>query len=146
VTRLHDLFSYVETAGDGNESFGRYEADHRGKWAQWGEGRNLGAWDMPLDVEERKSLAYHLYRCVLAANHPGAEITHWMYHHSFDENIYEFQRDFLEWLVAAMNDVYESSLAGDTLADSQHDKESSPVPKDVFVVHERLPLILTPIS
>lgn len=63
----------------------------------------MGAWEMPLDEDERKSLAYHLYRCVVESRDAGRA---WMHHESFEQNVIDFQQDFFGLLVRVVEDIY----------------------------------------
>ncbi|HRI65767.1 MAG TPA: nucleotide-binding protein [Polyangium sp.] len=136
VPCIHDLFSYIEREAHNSPAFRQYEDERKTKWRDWGEGRALGNWDMPLDENARKSLAYHLYRGVVECGDAGNGMLHWMYYESFELNFLEFQRDFFDLFVQAMEDVYNSQ--GHEVTTSPIEKGAAmPDPKKVFIIHGR---------
>jgi predicted nucleotide-binding protein len=140
IPSIHDLFSYVAAETRSNRVILRYEEDRKTKWASWGHSRMLGDWEMPLDESDRKSLAYHLYQGIVESGDAGNGTLHWMYHDSFEANFLDFQRDFFDVLVSAMEDVYN---AQERLSDSSHvapkNEKGATMPdsKKVFIIHGR---------
>lgn len=136
VPCIHDLFRYIEREAPNSIAFLRYEDERKTKWHDWGEGRSLGAWDMPLDENERKSLAYHLYRDVVECGDAGNGMLYWMYYESFELNFLKFQRDFFDVFVHAMEDVYNSQVREVTTSPTEKGT-AMPDPKKVFIIHGR---------
>lgn len=136
VPCIHDLFSYIEREAHDSPAFLQYEDERKTKWRDWGEGRALGDWDMPLDENARKSLAYHLYRGVVECGDAGNGMLHWMYHESFEVNFLDFQRDFFDVFVHAMEDVYNSQGHEETTTSTEKGSTMAD-PKKVFIIHGR---------
>lgn len=132
IPSIHDLFTYLETEVPSNVVFRRYEDERKTKWEGWIEGRSIGSWEMPLNEADRKSLAYDLYRGVVESGDAGNGTIFWMYHEDWETNVLEFQRDFFDPFVNAMDDIYSSAQAAPSDAILSEVKKVS---KDVFVVH-----------
>jgi predicted nucleotide-binding protein len=139
IPSIYDLFTYIESEAPTSRAFLQYEEERKSKWAEWGEGRNFGAWDMPLDEGERKSLAYDLYRGIVECGDAGNGTLHWMYAHDFESNLFDFQRDFFDLFVRAMEDVFNTQdRVHETSVNSPTEKDTSmPNAKKVFIIHGR---------
>jgi predicted nucleotide-binding protein len=86
---------------------------------------------MPIDEGERKSLAYNLYRGIVESNDAGNGTVYWMYHEDWETNVLEFQRDFFDLLVRAMEEIYNAQ----TSSSETDPDEARTMSKNVFVVH-----------
>ncbi len=140
IPAIHDLFVYIETEAPDSQGYLRYENDRNTRWKDWGEDRTFGNWDMPLDQDERKSLAYHLYRGIVETGDAGNGMLLFMYTQPFEANFRYFQSDFFDVFVGAMEDIYntqERAPAASSATSPPEKGANMPDPKKVFIIHGR---------
>jgi diguanylate cyclase (GGDEF)-like protein len=104
-----DLFHYLDETVPANDTYRQFEAERHSKWSKWGPQR-LGDWEMPATKDDRMSLAWDLYRSAAEQGEEGNGLSFRMYAGNFNENIANFNDDFLAYMQDAVNAVLSKEL------------------------------------
>lgn len=123
------LFNYLEEEIKDNPVYDKYEKDRK-KWSSWIEDVQYLNWSLPQNLQETKSLTYHLYKTIGENNDVGLDLTNEMFgQEKFADNTREFNNTFIEYLGDVLKDIMNSN--------PELDKEEPQKSKGdfVFIVH-----------
>jgi predicted nucleotide-binding protein len=106
------LFNYLNEEVKDNPVYDKLEKE-REKWKDWpepGEVMYFFDWKLPTNLEDVKSLAYDIYKSVAEQNDNGDKLTQALYREtSYDDNIYKFNKTFIEYLAEVLNDIISAN-------------------------------------
>jgi len=126
------LFNYLDQEVKDNPVYENYEKD-REKWKNWpseGEQQYYYTWELPKHLEEVKSLSYDVYKSIAEQNDNGDGISSALFmEKSYNDNIYRFNRTFLDYLGEVLNDIIN--------ANPEIEEKSTPksMGNQVFIIH-----------
>lgn len=126
---ISQLFSYIENQiSSDNLKFKQYESERKKKWNTWRS--NNGNWEMPLNIEEARSLSWNLYKKTAS---DGYDVPLDLYSENFDISIREFNSDFLDHFYQAIQEINNVEIGDDIRTINEVSTDSS----IVFVVYGR---------
>ncbi len=123
------LFNYLEEEIKDNPVYDKYEKDRK-KWSNWIDDVQYLNWSLPKNLQETKSLTYHLYKTIGENNDDGLELANEMFgQEKFADNTREFNNTFIEYLGDVLKDIMNSN--------PELDKEEPQRSKGdfVFIIH-----------
>lgn len=101
------LFDYLDEFKETNQVLQKYE-ESRKKWINWPDGPRSSfgiRWSLPDNEEDCKALSYNIYKKIVETNDINGISLQLFRNKKLEDNIYDFNRTFLAYLVDALTDI-----------------------------------------